>query len=183
MTKENTTDIKTHWLYSPNKNYFGHQDLPNGEDVVLTIKSAQWGVIKNHITGSSEEKRIIEFKEDYKWLKPFLCNETNAQAIFKVTEKKFMEETTGKKIKIGHAKTKMIHEMKDCLRVKNVKSSLLESASIDAKQVKILNDLAEEIGFDISKVCQGYKIKDISALPLVKFDAVLKGLEKKRGSV
>ena len=43
MTKEN---IKTHWLYSPNKNYLGHQDLPNGEDVVLTIASANWETVK-----------------------------------------------------------------------------------------------------------------------------------------
>lgn len=186
MTKENTTDVKTHWLYSPNKNYFGHQDLPNGEDVVLTIKSANWETVKNPKENSSQTKRIVRFKENFK---PLICNETNANAIYQATGERFMEETINKKIKIGISKTreqgtkKEDQKFVDCLRVRRDKSSDLDVKSITSQQVKILNDLAEDIGFDISRVCKGYKIKDISTLPSNKFDAVVKGLEKKRGTV
>ena len=38
---------KTHWLQNPNKNYLGHWDLPNGKDLVLTIKSAAWEEVEN----------------------------------------------------------------------------------------------------------------------------------------
>lgn len=182
MTKEN---IKTHWLYSPNKNYLGHQDLPNGEDVVLTIASANWETVKNPKDKSSKVLRIVKFQENFK---PLICNETNANAIYEVTGERFMEETISKKIKIGISKTrkqgtkKEDNEFVDCLRIRRDKSSDLDAKSITSQQVKILNDLAEDIGFDISKVCQGYKIKDIFSLPSNKFDAVLKGLEKKRGS-
>ena len=39
--------MKTHWLQSPNKNYLGHWDLPEGKDLILTIESAQWEEVKN----------------------------------------------------------------------------------------------------------------------------------------
>jgi hypothetical protein len=85
-----TTQIKTHWLQSPNKNYLGHQDLPNGDDITVTIKSAQWEVVENMKLHTKEEKRVVRFMED---IKPFICNETNSATIVKVTGCNFMEDT------------------------------------------------------------------------------------------
>ncbi len=54
---------KTHWLQSPNKNYLGHWDLPNSKDVVLTIKSANWESVKNPLTNTTTDKRVIRFED------------------------------------------------------------------------------------------------------------------------
>jgi hypothetical protein len=43
MTDDKT---KTHWLQTPNKNYLGHWDLPNGKDIIVTISSAGWEDLK-----------------------------------------------------------------------------------------------------------------------------------------
>ena len=116
---------KTHWLQNPNKNYLGHWDLPNGQDIVLTIKSAQWEEVKNPIINTSEAKRVIRFIENFKWLKPFICNEINAQTICKSTNEKFMEDCAGRRIKIGISQTKVKREEIDCLRVKLWKAKIL----------------------------------------------------------
>ena len=45
---------KTHWLQNPNKNYLGHQDLPNGKPVVLTIKTLLFHILDNNSIKSIE---------------------------------------------------------------------------------------------------------------------------------
>ena len=84
------TEGKLHWLANPNKNYLGHQDLPDGKDVVLTLKEVKWEEVKNPKTNTSSEKRVIRFKENFAWLKPMICNETNAKMIMSVTEQKYV---------------------------------------------------------------------------------------------
>lgn len=108
---------KTHWLQNPNKNYLGHQDLPNGDDITVTIKSAQWEAVENPKINTREEKRVIHFIEK---VKPFICNETNASSIMKVTGCKFMEDTTGKQITFFVTQTKVKWQSVDCLRIREV---------------------------------------------------------------
>jgi len=47
MSASEQNKFLTHWLQNPNKNYLGHWDLPNGQDFVLTIASAQWEIVKD----------------------------------------------------------------------------------------------------------------------------------------
>lgn len=110
-------NTKTHWLQSPNKNYLGHWDLPDGKDLILTIESAKWEEVKNPIINTSEAKRVVRFVED---VKPLICNQTNAQMILKATGTKFMEESGGKKIQLWVASIvdKKSKEDIDCIRVR-----------------------------------------------------------------
>lgn len=108
---------KTHWLQNPNKNYLGHQDLPGGEDMVVTIKSAQWEIVENPKLHTKEEKRVVRFVED---IKPFICNETNAASIMKVTGCRFMEETHDKQIVFFVSSAKVKWQTVDCLRIRDV---------------------------------------------------------------
>lgn len=108
---------KTHWLQSPNKNYLGHWDLPNGQDLVVTIDSAKWEKVKNPITNKTQSKRVIRFKED---IKPMICNQTNAQAIIRSTGVKFMEDSGGARITlfVGIHKDRITRSDIDCIRVR-----------------------------------------------------------------
>ncbi len=114
---------KTHWLQSPNKNYLGHWDLPDGNDMILTIKSAQWEEVKNPIINTVEAKRVVRFKED---VKPFICNQTNAQSILKATGMKFMEDSADKQIQlfVGMHKDNRTKENIDCIRIRPIKPVL-----------------------------------------------------------
>ena len=108
---------KTHWLQNPNKNYLGHWDLPDGKDLILTIESAKWEDVKNPVKGTTEEKRVIRFKENYK---PLICNQTNAENILLSTGVKYMEDSKGLKIQlyVGVHLDRRTKTDIDCVRVR-----------------------------------------------------------------
>ena len=116
---------KTHWMQSPNKNYLGHWDLPESGELNVTIESAQWEVVKDPVSGRSESKRVVRFKEP---IKPFICNQTNANSIVRSSGIKFMEDSQGVTIclfvdTIDDRRTK---EKVDCIRVKTINPYTLE---------------------------------------------------------
>ncbi len=112
--------IKTHWLQSPNKNYLGHWDLPEKGDMILTIESAKWEEVKNPIIQKSEAKRVVRFKEK---VKPFICNQTNANSILKATGCKYMEDSNGQKISlyVSNIVDRVTKEDIDCIRIRSKK--------------------------------------------------------------
>lgn len=169
---------KTHWLQNPNKNYLGHWDLPNGEDVILTIKSAAWEEVKNPITRTSEAKRVIRFEENAEWIKPFICNEVNAQSILKSTGQKFMEDCQSFKIKLGVGRTKIKGEEIDCLRVRIVAQNLLASDKISEEEVTQLCSALEKAGKPIGEFCKAMRIVSVKDLPSAKFKACLDRLNQ-----
>jgi hypothetical protein len=176
MTNEKTE--KTHWLQNPNKNYLGHWDLPNGKDVILTIRSAAWEEVKNPIINTSEAKRVIRFVEEADWLKPFICNEINANSILKSTGEKFMEDCVGKKIRLGVGQTKVKKEEVDCLRVRTVPQNMLESGTISEEEAINFLGLLKQAGKSESDFCKSLKIDSIRSLPKVKLEGCLKTAHK-----
>ena len=170
-----TEKAKTHWLQTPNKNYLGHWDLPNGNDIIVTIKSAQWEEVKNPIINVSEAKRVIRFEE--KDIKPFICNETNAQSILKSTGTKYMEDSIGKKIKLYQSQVKVKGEMVDCLRVKEIPQEQLCIAPITKKQLEKVLTLIGAAGKTCKEICEIMKIASVADLPSNKYAKICKRLE------
>lgn len=166
---------KTHWLHNPNKIFLGHQDLPAGNDVILTIASANWEVVENPKLNTKEEERIIRFVENYPWLKPFVCNVTNAKMIIKVTGDKFIEDSIGKKLKIGISQTKIMGETVDCLRVRDVAQRDLTDY-INENQLNELMGLCLMAGKTEAEISSIMKIEGLRDLPSSKFDNVKKKL-------
>tara|TARA_R110002110_G_scaffold63670_2_gene176705 strand:+ start:1043 stop:1534 length:492 start_codon:yes stop_codon:yes gene_type:complete len=128
---------KTHWLQSPNKNYLGHWDLPESNEMLVTIESAKWEEVKNPINNKSEVKRVVRFQD--KGIKPLICNQTNAQSIVNSTGVRFMEDSKGAVIclflsSIIDRRTK---ENVDCIRIK-------KEASITAEILETLYQLKKD---------------------------------------
>lgn len=109
---------KTHWLASPNKNYLGHQDLPNGDDIVVTIKSAGMEDVTDPTKNKTEPKRVVRFEED--GVKPWICNQTNAAMIVKLSGVKFMEDSAGVRLQlyVETIRDKRTKEDVDCIRIR-----------------------------------------------------------------
>lgn len=133
---------KTHWLQSPNKNYLGHWDLPEGRDLILTIDSAKWELVKNPITNTKESKRVVRFKE--KGVKPFICNQTNAQSIVVATQVKYMEDSAGCKVSlfVDNIKDKRTKENIDCIRIRrdNIDSVFNELCKLFQEKKPLLGE-------------------------------------------
>jgi hypothetical protein len=170
--------MKTHWLKSPNKNYLGHWDIPNGDDVVLTIKGASYEEVKNPITREKSSCRVIRFDENHEWVKPFICNQTNAMMIIKTTGCKFMEDTIGKKIKLGVSKTKVKGDEIDCIRVKRASQDDLNSDKINDKQINELLLWLKKANKTENEFCKAVGIKEVSQVEKNNFNPYLKRLKE-----
>lgn len=166
---------KTHWLQSPNKNFLGHWDLPNGKDIIVTIDSAQWEEVRDPITKGVKAQRVIKFKENYK---PLICNQTNAQAIIKSTKKNYMEDCVGERIKLSIGQTRVAGEMVDCLRVKTLSSEEMDEEVISPAQIEMLELAIKNAGKNIIEFCKSMRIESISKLPTVKYVKVLTRLNE-----
>lgn len=165
--EENNDKTKTHWLQTPNKNYLGHWDLPNGKDIIVTITSAGWEEVKNPIINTSEAKRVIRFKE--KGVKPFICNEGNSQSIIRSTGQKFMEDSVGFKIKLYVSQVKVKGQTVDCLRVREVPQSDLVIKVISEDERALLIELIEKAGRDVQETCKIMQIDSLADFPLHKY--------------
>lgn len=171
---------KTHWLQNPNKNYLGHWDLPEGRDIILTIKSAQWEEVKNPIINTSEAKRVIRFEEV--GVKPFICNETNSQSILRSTGISYMEDCQGLKIKLYLSQVNVKGQKVDCLRVREVPQSELVPKHISEEQRKEVILMIENSTMGMQDILTIMKVGSIAEVPLIKYKKLvqrLKELEKK----
>ncbi len=180
---------KTHWLQSANKNFLGHPDLPSGEDVILTIESAKIEEIENPTVivdkkPIRELKTIIRFAEKLGWLKPFICNQTNSQTIIKITGEKYMEDCIGKRIKIGVSQIKMYSkesgsmEVRDCLRVRNIKEEFLQDTKISVDQLTVIQNLLDNTDKSAIDVCKAHQVEALKDLQEVKFSGIVKRLRE-----
>ena len=77
-----------------NKEYLGHWDLPEGEDLIVTIEGVKMGTVRNQ--RGSETKPILHFQEE--GVKPLILNVVNQKSITKAVGSPKRENWRGKKI-------------------------------------------------------------------------------------
>ena len=104
---------QTHWKSMTNPNYLGVYSLPDGRDVVLTIKSVGQELVMG-AAGRKEQCVVMHFHEP---VKPFICNKTNLKQITKLLKTPYVEQWAGHKIQIGSEKVKAFGDVVDALRV------------------------------------------------------------------
>jgi len=76
--------------------FLGEWDLPNGEDMVLTIKDVKDGEITGE-KGRTDRGMVIYLEEP---VKPLFCNITNTKTIERIYKTRFVDEWLGKKIQL-----------------------------------------------------------------------------------
>lgn len=88
--------MKTHWKKHFNYEYLGVYSLPEGQDIVLTIKSVQDEEVVGQ-SGKKEKCCIVRFSDHDKGM---VLNRTNAKTIEKIHKTPYVEDWAGKKIQI-----------------------------------------------------------------------------------
>ena len=106
---------QTHWKSMTNPNYLGVYSLPDGRDIILTIKSVGQELVMG-ADGSKEQCVVMHFQEP---VKPFICNKTNLKQITKLLKTPYVEQWSGHKIQIGSEKVKAFGDVVDALRVRS----------------------------------------------------------------
>ena len=106
---------KTHWKLRHNFNYLGAYSLPDGKDIILTIKELNPEKIKG--TGGREEDGFVCHVAEPQ--KPMIMNKTNCKIIEKIYGTPYIEDWIGKKIQIYVQKgVKAFGEIVDALRIR-----------------------------------------------------------------
>ena len=95
------------------KNYLGSWDVPDGEDLIVTVDHAARDDVKNE--RGSEKKLTLHFVEDYK---PMILNATNSKAISTAYGSTKVEDWAGKKIAIHTEKVTAFGGTTDALRIR-----------------------------------------------------------------
>lgn len=96
------------------KNYLGSWDVPDGEDLVLTIDHVEQNDVKNE--RGSERKLTLHFAE--RGYKPMILNTTNAKRIGKVAGSNKVENWENLRIAIYTEWVQAFGGMTDALRVR-----------------------------------------------------------------
>lgn len=96
------------------KSFLGSWDLPENEDLIVTIDHAARDDVQNE--KGREKKLTLHFREDYK---PMICNTTNAKAISKAHNSTKVEDWEGKKISIFKATIQAFGSTQECLRIRD----------------------------------------------------------------
>lgn len=146
---------KTHWKKNFNYDYMGAYSLPEGKDVIVTIKETKKEMVKG-VKGKKEECFICYFTDSEK---PMILNRTNCKMIEKLYGTPFIEEWKDKKIQLYSAKVDVFGETTDGLRIRDFKP---EDEPNNAEAVALLNsckDLAslQKAYLSLSKMLQGNK--------------------------
>ena len=108
---------KTHWKKNYNYDYMGSYSLPDGKDVILTIKETR----KEKVTGTAGKKEdcfVCYFQESDK---PMILNRTNCKTIEKIYKSPFIEEWPGLRVQLGIDTVSAFGESVEALRIRNVK--------------------------------------------------------------
>ena len=112
------------------KNYLGSWDVPEGEDLILTIDQAHQDDVKNE--RGSEKKLTIHFVEDYK---PMILNATNSKAISAAYGSSKVEDWAGKKVAIYTTKVTAFGGTTDALRIRDYPPKVTEAVCEQCGQV------------------------------------------------
>lgn len=108
--------MKTHYKKIKNTNYIGSWDLydSNGNviDKVVTITKVEKEKVFDG-RGGHEDCPVIHFKE----CKPMVANSTNLKMIASLMASDFIEDWTGKQIKLTVKQVKAFGEIHDAIRV------------------------------------------------------------------
>lgn len=108
---------KTHWKKLRNNDYLGAWILEPGQDMILTIKKVERGIVAT-ADGKKEDESVMYFQED---VKPLVLNVTNSKQIAKLYDSNYVEDWEGKSIQIYSAKVRAFKETVDAIRIRDFK--------------------------------------------------------------
>lgn len=108
------SETLTHWKSQFNYEWLGAYSLPDGQDIILTIREAKREKVVGN-NGKKDECLVCYFMEN---VKPMIINKTNCKTITKLVGTPYLEKWKGQIIQIGSDNVDAFGEQVDALRVR-----------------------------------------------------------------
>ena len=135
-------ELKGDYRKFMDKNYLGAWDVPDGEDLVLTVDHVARDDVKNE--RGSEKKLTLHFVEDYK---PMILNATNSKNISQAYGSTKVEDWAGKRIAIHTEKVTAFGGTTDALRIRPYPPKVTEVFCEDCGQL-----ITDKNGYSVNKI-------------------------------
>lgn len=135
------------------KNFLGSWDIPDGEDLILTIASVEQNEVQNQ--QGKEIKLTLHFVEDYK---PLIMNSTNCERINSAYGSPKVEDWVGKRIALTTEKVPAFGSVKDAVRIRPYPPRTTEAFCDECGQV-IKPVQAGSEKFSVNKIVELSKAK------------------------
>ena len=146
----------TNWKNQFNYDYLGAYSLPDGKDIILTLKETK----KEMVTGSNGQKSECFVAYFHENAKPMILNKTNCKTIEKLFNTPNIEEWVNKQIQIGSTRINAFGEMTDCLRVRPFAPKLSEERPAVQTGSVIWKNILDALagGYTVTQVLTKYKL-------------------------
>ena len=157
----------THWKSLFNYDYLGVQCLPEGKDIVLTIKKTDRKEVPNS-SGKKEECTILYFEEN---VKPLVLNKTNCKTMEKLFKTPLIEQWYGGRIQIGSARVNAFGEMVDALRIRPFIPKEKELIPVETNST-VWKDIIDALksGYKLSTVQGKYRFTKAQIKELINYE-------------
>lgn len=119
-TTKDRKEAKTHWKKNFNYEYLGAYSLPEGKEMIVTIKETKKEMVMGQ-KGKKEECFVCYFTDSDK---PMVLNRTNCKIIEKLFNTPFVEEWKGQKIQLYATQVNAFGDMTEALRVRDFKPQI-----------------------------------------------------------
>lgn len=136
---------KTDYRKLMDKPYLGAWDIPEHEDLVLTIKSVGTEEVMNE-SHKKEEVMMIRFSDA---AKPMICNVTNAKSIAKVAGSTYIEDWKGVRIALYSAVVQAFGDTRDAIRVRPYAPKLEKLVCADCGK-----DITDHSGYSAKSIAE-----------------------------
>lgn len=114
-TTQKRKEAKTHWKKNFNYDYLGSYSLPEGRELVVTIKETKREMVMGQ-KGKKEECFVCYFTDSEK---PMILNRTNCKIIEKIYHTPFIEDWKGKKIQLYSTQVNAFGDITEALRIRD----------------------------------------------------------------
>ena len=104
----------THWKTQFNYPYLGAHSLPEGKDLILTIREMK----REEVTGENGKKDMCLIAYFHENVKPMVVNKTNCKTLEKLFKTPDIEQWINKAMQVGSARVNVKGEMIDALRIR-----------------------------------------------------------------
>ncbi|MEG1007541.1 MAG: hypothetical protein RSO15_14880 [Bacteroides sp.] len=104
----------THWKTQFNYKWLGAYCLPDGKDIILTIKEMK----REEVVGTSGKKELLLVAYFHEAVKPMVVNKTNCKALEKLFKTPIIEDWSGKQMQVGASRVDAFGDKVDALRVR-----------------------------------------------------------------
>lgn len=146
----------THWKTQFNYEWLGAYSLPDGKDIILTIKEMKReNVVGNN--GKKENLLTAHFEEN---VKPMVVNKTNCKTMERLFKTPDIEQWIGKQIQVGATRVDAFGEQVDSLRIRkqlpNAPQPLIPVADGTTIWLSIIDALKG--GYTIAQIKSKYKL-------------------------